>query len=170
MGTEHRCDAGAPAAGQAPRYYRFLDSTGRIHLVDSIDSVPQALRARAECIQYSGSEQSSAVSRVKALVPQGASGWQTFGLGFVTAVIAVLVFKRLPGTFRIFLRLAIAFGVVALLGGLYLGYIRRMTQPSSTDTLATPGALIDDAKQAVDQLNARMKAQQEELKEIERAR
>jgi hypothetical protein len=113
------------------------------------------------CIEYS--EQPDAAS---AVLPGGLSGLKTFALGFGAALLVVLVFKKLPGTMRLLLRVAIIGGFVALLGGAYLGWVRRTTQQSS-DILAGPGAMIDEAKQAVAKMNARIQAEQAELKETE---
>jgi hypothetical protein len=161
MGMDHGCGATSPVGVHGARYYRFQDAGGRTHLVDSIDSVPQALRASAVCIEFG--EQPDAAS---AVLPRGLTGLQTFGLGFGAALLVVLVFKKLPGTMRLLLRVAIVGGVVALLGGAYLGWVRRTTQQSN-DVLAGPGAMIDDAKQAVAKMNARIQAEQAELKETE---
>jgi hypothetical protein len=123
--------------------------------------VPQALRSSAVCIEYR--EQPDAPSGV---LPRGLTGLQTFGLGFGAALLVALVFKKLPGTMRLLLRVTIIGGFVALLGGAYLGWVRRTTQQSN-DVLAGPGAMIDDAKQAVAKMNARIQAEQAELKETE---
>jgi hypothetical protein len=149
---------------RSARYYRFQDASGRVHLVDSLDSVPQTLRARAACIEYPA-EPSVLPS---GLVPQGSSGYQMFGLGFAAALLVAFVFSKLPGSLRLFARFAIIGGVVVLLAGAYLGWLRRTTHQSA-DALAGPGALIDDAKSAVAKMNARISAEQAELKETERA-
>jgi ABC-type transport system involved in cytochrome bd biosynthesis fused ATPase/permease subunit len=87
----------------------------------------------------------------------------------VAALGVVFVFSRLPGTLRLVLRLAIIGGVIALLAGAYFGWLRRESQQSH-DALAGPGALIDDAKAAVSKMNARIQAEQAELKETEQAK
>ncbi|HEX3853381.1 MAG TPA: hypothetical protein VHW01_20595, partial [Polyangiaceae bacterium] len=60
-------------------------------------------------------------------------------------------------------------GVIVLLGGAYLGWMRRATGQSH-DALASPTAIIDDAKEAVDKMNARIAAEQAEIKEAEQAK
>ncbi len=156
----------AEARERAPRavYYRFEDANGRIHLVDSLDSVPLSWRARAQRIEYQVEPAASGVP-----LPRSLTFWQTFGLGFTAALLIALVFRRLPGTMRLALRFAIIGGVLALLAGAYLGWVRRATG-SSRDTMATPGALIDDARDAVGKMNARITAEQNELNEAERAK
>jgi hypothetical protein len=167
MPTESSCTAplGSAAAAHGARFYRFQDSSGRTHLVDSLDSVPQALRAHATCIEY-GADPAEAPS---ALLPRSLSGVQIFGLGFALALLVVFVFSRLPGTLRLVLRLAIVGALIAVLAGAYFGWLRRGVGQSN-DTFAGPGALIDDAKGAVAKMNARIRAEQAELKEIEQAK
>ena len=145
-------------------YYRFQDSSGRLHIVDSLESVPQALRPHAERVAYT-----EAPSGAAALLQHGVSSWQMFGLGFAAALLVVLVFKRLPGTMRVVLRLAIVGGIVCLLAGGYLGWMRRATGQAN-DALASPGQIIEDAKSAVAKMNDRQRADQAQLKEIEQAK
>lgn len=171
MGIEHGCDAVSASGAHGARFYRFQDASGRVHLVDSIDSVPSALRSRAACIEYPAEPAglASALTHGGSSAVSSLSPYQTFALGFGAALVVAFVFSRLPGTLRLFLRLAIVGGLVALLAGAYFGWMRRTTQQSDS-MLAGPGALIGDAKRAVDQMNARMRAQQAELKEIEQAK
>jgi hypothetical protein len=91
------------------------------------------------------------------------------GLGFVAALLVTFLFRRLPGTMRLVLRMSIIGGVIVLLGGAYLGWMRRATGQSH-DALASPTAIIDDAKEAVDKMNARIAAEQAEIKEAEQAK
>jgi len=154
--------------GQEPAstavYYRFQDASGRTHIVDSLADVPQASRAQAQRIEYQQRAQPSVLQ-----LPQTLSTWQTFGLGFVAALLVVFLFRRLPGTMRMVLRVGIIGGVIVLLGGAYLGWMRHATGQSS-DALASPRAIIDDAKSAVEKMNARMAAEQTEIKEAEQAK
>jgi hypothetical protein len=159
LGTKSVSDQGSGAV-----FYRFQDASGRVHIVDSLDLVPMAQRGRVERVSYD--EQTS----VNGLLPaHGPNGWQMFALGVGAALLLALLFRRLPNTMRFVLRVAIVAGVVALLGSAYFGWARR-TARQSNDVLATPGALIDDAKAAVDKMNARIKAQQAELKEAAEAK
>jgi hypothetical protein len=159
-------DAGAKQEppGRAS-FFRFTDASGRVHIVDSLDLVPEASRANAEHVRY-GEE--TAVNGLPS-VP-GLAGWQIFALGFGAAVLIGLLVRHMPGTLRLLVRLAIVAGVVALASGAYFGWIRQTTQQPGTSPLATPGALIDDAKSAVEKMNARIRTQQAELKEIEQTK
>jgi len=165
MGTENQCTPGSQASAHGARFYRFEDAQGRLHLVDSIDSVPQALRARAVCIEY----RADATDFSRQIAQAGPNAPRILGLGAAAALLALLVFWRFPSTRRVAARLAILAGVVALLGGAYFAWLRR-NAGLSNDALATPSALIDDAKAAVAKMNARTHAEQNELKETERAK
>ncbi|MEO8903743.1 MAG: hypothetical protein ABI627_19660 [Polyangiaceae bacterium] len=145
-------------------YYRFQDSNGRLHIVDSLESVPQALRPQALRVAYS--EQPTTTT---SLLQHRLSGLETFGLGFGAAMLVVFVFKRLPGTMAIALRIAIVAVIACLLGGGYMGWVRRATGQSGA-TFASPTQIIDDAKDAVAKMNARQQADQTQLKEIEQAK
>src|SRR5450432_3520404 len=136
------------ANGSGAVFYRFQDASGRVHLVDSLDSVPQAERAHAQRIEYGSQNDTTIPSLTSAsgLPSLGAlSSLESFGLGFGAALVAVFLFSRLPGTLRLVLRLAIIGGVVALMAGAYFGWLRRTTHQSG-DAFAGPGALIDDAR------------------------
>ena len=155
-------------------FYRFTDAKGTVHIVDSMDRVPMAERARAERVRYddwtpvNGEQQypqfSSLLHRA-----DGLSGWQMFGLGAGTVLLLVLLFRLLPGARGTVLRLAIVLGIAAVLGGAYLGWTRRVAHQSN-DLLASPGALIEDAKGAVEKMNARVKEQDTQLKEAEQTK
>ena len=154
-------------------FYRFTDASGRVHIVDSLDLVPTPERAHAERIQYDARDEQTPVNGLlpehTPLSTHGPIAWPTLALGVGGAIVLWLVFRRLPGTLRVVLRLAIVASVIALLGGAYLGWTRRIAHQSN-DLIASPGALIDDAKSAVDKMNARMKAQQAEIKEAEQSK
>lgn len=165
MGTENQCTPGSQDSAHGARFYRFEDAQGRLHLVDSIQSVPPALRARAVCIEY----RADAPDFSRQIAQASPNAARIFWLGALAALLVLLLFWRSPGTRRLATRLAILAGVVALLGGAYFAWLRR-NAGLSNDTLATPSALIEDAKAAVAKMNARTEAEQNELKETERAK
>jgi hypothetical protein len=171
MGTENGCAATAASGPHGAQYYRFQDASGRVHLVDSIDSVPQALRAHAACIEFrdDATQLPSLASRGSSLLSHGLRSYQIFGLGFAAALLVALVFSRLPGTRRLVVRSAIVGGAVALLAGAYFGWLRR-TAGQSSEAFTGPSALIEDTKAAIAKMNARTQAEQAELKEIEQAK
>ena len=135
-------------------------------MVDSIDSVPEALRAHAVCIEYRADATHFSEKLVQTAGPNAV--W-IFGLGAAAALLLLFVFWRLPGARRLAVRLTLLAALVALLGGAYFAWLRR-NAGLSNDALATPSALIEDAKAAVAKMNARTQAEQNELKETERAK
>jgi hypothetical protein len=149
----------APAASQAGVYYRFWDAQGRLHIVDSLAEVPAPLRARAERIELAALPHQPSPSH-------SGTHWTSFGLG-VGAALLVLLFVSVRRGSGALLRLGLMIGAVALLALAYFGWIRRQSGQSES-VLASPSALIDDARRAVDQANRRNREQEEALKEIER--
>lgn len=143
--------------GKSAVFYRYRDASGRVHIVDSLDRVPTALRGKVERVEYQEE------TPVNGLLPsQAPSGWQAFALGAVAALLLWFAFKKLP-------RWVLVAGIGVVLCGAYFGWVRRTAQVSS-DAFASPSAMIDDAKLAVEKMNARLQAQQAELKEAERAK
>lgn len=155
-------------------FYRFTDSRGTLHIVDSLDSVPAAQRERAERVQYNAESPSNGERPLQQLTsalqhPERLSGWPMFGLGAAAVLLAVVVFRLLPGAGKTLLRALVALAVVALLGGAYFGWARRVAHQSS-DLLASPTTIVEDAKGAVEKMNARLKEQQLQLKETEQTK
>lgn len=154
----------ATGGGQGAVFYRYRDASGRVHIVDSLDLVPSAQRARVERVQYE--EPATTVgSALAAGRTQAEAHWQPFALGFAAAVALWFVFK---GRSQL-LRWGVVLGGAVLIAGAYFGWLRRTTQSSSA-AFASPTTLIDDAKQAVEKMNARMQTEQAEIKETERAK
>jgi hypothetical protein len=149
-----------PAPSTASVYYRFDDAQGRLHIVDSLDQVPKPLRARAERIELVAPSN-------KPTSWLSGTHWTSFGLGAGAALALVLVFWSMRRGWNPLLKLALVIGVAALLAGAYFGSIRRQSGQSDS-VLASPSALIDDARRAVDQANRRNQEQEEALKEIDR--
>lgn len=154
---------GQSSAGESATFYRFTDASGRVHIVDSLDLVPQAGRSHVERIRYG--EQSPGLP--PALRVMGS--WQTVALGLGALILLWLLARRLPGALRVGLRFGLLALAICLLASAYFGWLRQTTQ-HATATLASPTQLIDDAKSAVEKLNARLRVQQAELKEAEQAK
>jgi hypothetical protein len=155
-------------------FYRYTDASGVVHIVDSLDRVPTTQRERAERVQYDDWTPVNGERPYSEFVgvlhrADGLGGWQMFGLGVGTVLLGALVFRLLPGARGLVLRLAIAVGVAALLGGAYFGWARRVAHQSN-DVFASPGTLIEDAKSAVEKMNAHVKEQQDQLKEAEQTK
>jgi hypothetical protein len=155
-------------AGSAARtevYYRWTDSGGRVHLVSSLDAVPAAVRPRVERLELGVRAAPSVVERAGAAVTSGGSAsWLLLAAGLGVVLIAASRF--MPHGLRWLAKVGVFALVAALLGGLYLGALRRSTGTGDS-LLATPSAIIDDTKQAVEKINQRQMQQQEELRRIQ---
>lgn len=142
-------------------YYRFTDADGRVHLVSSLDAVPHAARPHAQRLEL-------AVQRpaeTAALLPaSGVATWLVAGAGGV--LLLLLLGRYLPGSVRWLAKVAAFAVVVLVLGGLYLGALRRATGAGDA-ALVAPSAIIQDAQQAVEKMNQRQKLRDEELRRIQ---
>lgn len=171
-------------------FYRYEGPDGRVLLVDSLDKLPEAARTKAERLDFPGSEKSALGDAFQGLLPgdatttpNGASAtgspsgvhWPSFVLGLGAGVGAVLILRWLLGSGsssfgkRLLVSTALVIGLAALLGGLYLGWLRKSTGQSDS-SVATPQQIIDDAKRTVKQVEERRKEQQQQLDELERAK
>jgi hypothetical protein len=154
-----------PKQGKEQSFYRWVDGEGRVHIVSSIGSVPEADRPRAEVVTLDGLPRTElpGIGRVTLREPE----WASFAAGFGAALVLVLVYKLLPSGLRTVSRWAIVIGAGALLTAGYLGWVRRSSSAPGSAALATPAALVDDAKAAVERMNQRQADQQRALREIE---
>lgn len=147
-------------------FYRWEDREGRVHIASSLDDVPAAERARSERVALDG----TAAATLPATQVGPSSTWKpdlpSAALGLIAGLVLALLLKLLPGKLR-WVFSAVLFAVVALLlSFVYLGTIRRATG-ASDGLLATPSAMIQDAKNAVEQMNERQRRQAEELRQVE---
>ena len=147
--------------GSGGAIYRYRGPDGRIVVVDSLSEVPEAQRPSAE--------------RVVAIDRPGAAAtdmpwrfdWSSAAVGFgAAALLAVVLFASRRGS-------RVVFGVVLVLGlgvlgmGAYFGLLRKSTGQAGS-ALASPSAVIDDAKRAVEQMERRNNEQEREIREIQR--
>jgi len=145
-------------------YYRWTDGDGRVHLVTSLDAVPVAIRPRVERLELGVPDPPTVAERARSVASNDTGTLLLIGAGVGVALIVASRF--LPHGLRWLAKLGAFAIVAALLGGLYLGMLRRSTG-SSSSLLATPSAIIDDTKRAVEKINQRQKAQEEELRRIQ---
>jgi hypothetical protein len=156
-----------PKSNRSQEFYRWVDADGRLHVVSSLEAVPAAERSRAEHVTLDGATALGSVPSRSAATSMWQPDLGSFSLGFGAALVLGLLFRLLPSGWRGVTRVAVVLGIGALLTGLYLGSIRRAAGVSGAGALASPSALIEDAKAAVQKLDARQKQQEEELRKLE---
>src|SRR6185503_20197783 len=104
-------------------FYRWVDAQGRVHVVTSLDAVPQAARAKAELVALHGAEETTP------LVSGGGAAWQpewiSFAAGFGAALVLSFLFRLLPNGWKGVTRVVVSLGLAALLTGAYLAAVRR---------------------------------------------
>jgi hypothetical protein len=160
-----------PSKDKGQSFYRWVDGEGRVHIVSSPAAIPPAVRPHAELVVLNGAD--SLPGEYPALGGTALGGLTSrppdlfsFAAGFGAALVLLLVYRLLPTSLRAVSRWAIVLGAGALLTAGYLGWVRKSTGGSSA-ALATPAALIDDAKVAVERMNQRQADQERALREIE---
>ena len=155
-----------PKPDKTQEFYRWVDAEGRLDVVSSLDAVPAAERGRTERVTLNGATSLD-------VVPGAAerSSWRlepgSFALGFGAALLLSLLFRLLPNGWRGLTRVAVVVAIGALATGFYLGIVRRATGVAGASALATPGSLIEDAKAAVEKVEASRRRQEEELRKIQ---
>lgn len=156
-----------PKQGKAQVFYRWVDGDGRVHIVSSLDSVPEADRLKAALVLLNGADSSHGEYPALGSASFWQPEWTSFAAGFGVALLLVLIYRLLPSGLRSVTRWAIVLGAAAALTGAYLGWVRRSTGAAGAGALASPSALLEDAKSAVERMNKRQAEQQRELQEIQ---
>ena len=167
-----------PARSQA--FYVYVDKTGMEHIVDSYKLVPKRFRKTAKkWIMDHGDDRgvqqlkdlgASVVQRVETLAsPSGGSGFHlaSFLLGAILAgvlFIASFTFKRGGNLVTKAIVLVVAVGIAS---SAYLGWVRRQAGLTD-DVVATPGKIIQDARDAVRSLEGRLERDRRQLLELEK--
>ncbi len=158
-----------PGDESAQTFYRYEDQSGRVVIVDSLDKLPNHARERAERVEL---RETPVLPAVPSLTAEGAAkpGFHlgSFALGIGAAVLLVVIALLVKRSGSLFLaKLLGGAALVALLGGLYLGLLRRSTGQSD-EIWSSPGAIVDDARRTVDQANEARRKQHEMLEQIQR--
>ena len=155
-------------SGKPQTFYRWVDGQGRVHVVSSLESVPPADRGKASVVELNSED---SLGQYQAVGSASGNSWRpdwtSFTAGFGVALLLALVSRMLPNSWRWLWRVGLVLGAGALLTAAYLGAIRRSTGMPGASALATPSALIEDAKGAVEQMNQRQKQQEEEIRKIQ---
>ena len=154
--------------GKTEQYYRYTGPDGRVYIVQSPESLPPGARDKAEVVSLDPErvrEEHTLSNDGPRFELQGAS----FGIGFVCALLLALLYRIMPGGMRWVSRLAIVGGVGIIGAGLYLGYLRKTTTGAGTASspLASPSALIQDARDAVEKAQTARQKQEQEIRDIQ---
>lgn len=155
-----------PRSGQEQTFYRWVDSGGRVHIVSSLDSIPAAERGKASIVQLDAATATHGEYEAPSVL-SWRPDWLSFGAGFGAAVVLLVVYQLLPSSLRGVWRMAVVLALAAGMAGAYLGLVRGSTTAPGGAALSSPGALIDDAKSAVQRMNQRQAEQEQQLREIQ---
>jgi hypothetical protein len=158
-------DAARTRSAEGAQFYRYTDD-GRVVIVDDLSRIPARLRDSAESIRF---ERPSTVSLPALRELPERVHWASFLAGASVALVVTLAVLALRRRVHGLMRWAIALGVLALGAGAYFGWLRRMGGQSE-QLLGSPQSLIEDARAAVERMNERTRAQQQELRELETQR
>jgi hypothetical protein len=143
-------------------FYRYRGPDGRIVVVDSLSEVPEAQRPGVERVQFAEHPAGTA-----AVDRDWRFDWPSAASGFLVAsLLGVLIFTSRRGS-RWVLGVALLLGLMVLGTGAYFGFLRRSTGQGGSP-FASPSAVIDDAKRAVDQADRRNKQQDQLIYDIQR--
>lgn len=151
-----------PESNRPQNFYRWVDQEGRLHVVSSLDAVPASERGRLEQVTLNEAQRS--VIDPLSWRPD----WSSFALGFGAALLATLLMRLLPGSWKRGAGILVGLLAIVLLTGAYLAAVRRSAGVEGGGALTAPSALIQDAKNAVEKMNESRRLRDEQLQEIER--
>jgi uncharacterized membrane protein (Fun14 family) len=156
-------DKGLPGAtasgdgGSGQVFYRYTSPDGRLVITDTPPGGAGPAGGPSEVVVLEPPPPKSVLSGLEMR-----SLWVGVVLGILAGFLLSWALRVVPRIGRFLIGAAVlAVGALA-----YLGWIRRSTGLSQ-DLAATPQALVDDAKRAVEKMNARIREQDEELKKVE---
>lgn len=148
------------SAGSAV-FYRYRNPSGRVVIVDSLSQVPASEREQAERVVLGAPPRAAGPTFTDRLdLPSFAAG---FGLALLLASVVLFVTRGSLRWLGFLLVLAVAIGG----SGAYFGWLRRSTG-QDTAVFASPAALIEDAKRAVETAKQRQGAQERVIDDIKR--
>lgn len=165
--------AGAGTGGGAERgvtgdatFYRYRDPQGRVVIVDSLARVPGGSRNAVETVVLARPEPSALT--VADTTIRGLHG-PSFAAGAGCALLLTLAWLGLRRVGSRLLRLSLLAGLLVLGAGAYFGWLRRVSGHEGP-LFASPAALIDDARSAVQKMNERSREQEKILRDLESQR
>lgn len=214
-----------PETQAPPGFYRYTDAQGHTHVVDHLEAIPEAYRAKAERVEskdhgdlfafedgqghtliadsleaipaeFQKLAKKVDLPHAKAVVAELEKQAKSakkgglakakeaqrevgdvipfvkdldipsmmFGVGLTLTFVLVMSFVRRTG--RVIAKLGMIVLIVAFVAGAYFAWIRRVAGLGDTK-LASPTAMVDDAKKAAKQMQDKLDAQQRMLKKIE---
>jgi hypothetical protein len=164
----HRIEpAPPPEPSEGAAYYRY-DDHGRVVIVDSLARVPAAARHTAKPIALPApAAPAGALQQI--MEAPARFHWPSFAAGVGCAVIVALVALSLRRGMGRLMRYALVAGAVAVGAAAYFGWVRRTTGQDGA-LFASPKAMIDDARSAVEKMNERTREQQRVLEELQKER
>jgi uncharacterized membrane protein (Fun14 family) len=157
MGDKNLPGGVASGGGSGQVFYRYVNPEGRLVITDAPPGGPAPGGGPADVVVLEPPPPKSIMSGLDTR-----SLWVGVALGVVGGFTLSWLLRVIPRVGRLVVGAAIL--VVGALA--YLGWMRR-SAGLSQDLAATPQALVDDAKRAVEKMNARMHQQDEELKKLE---
>jgi len=166
-GAEKGAAASAEAAADQAVFYRYRDISGRVVIVDSITAVPTSARSTVEAIVPPPPPATPLAALPETLARD--LHLPSFAAGAVAGLIAAVLLFVLLRVKTMLVRVVLLGVLAAAGGGLYLGWVRR-TAGQGGALVASPAALIDDARSAVQKMNERAREQQRVLEEIQSER
>jgi hypothetical protein len=147
-------------------FYRYRDPQGRVVIVDSLARVPSGSRKAVETVELARPEP-SVLTIADATVRD--LHWPSFAAGAGVALLLTLAWLGLRRVGTPLLRFSLLGGLVLLGAGAYFGWLRRVSGHEGP-LVASPAALIEDARSAVRKMNERSREQERILKDLESLR
>jgi hypothetical protein len=147
-------------------FYRYHDESGRLVIVDSLARVPSSARGAVETVELAPAPGLLALPTRFAQDFHGPSFIAGAAAALALGLVWLLLRRSQGGRVVRWVLLA---GVVMAGSGAYLGWVRRTTGQGDS-LVASPAALIDDARSAVQKMNERSREQQQVLKDLEAER
>jgi len=164
----HRVEpASSSEPSEGATYYRY-DDHGRVVIVDSLARVPAAARHTARPIALPAPP-APAGALQQIMDAPARLHWPSFAAGVGCSVIALLLalsFRRSMGRL---MRYALVAAALAVGSAAYFGWVRRTTGQDAA-LFASPKAMIEDARSAVEKMNERTREQQKVLEELQKER
>ncbi len=162
------------------KFFTYRDADGHLYLSDSLEGIPKKYRELAEEVKL-GERLKQARQLPKKSLKEAKKVQREVGdvlpfvkdldlpsvtVGFALSLGVLLVLSIVKRTGKLLIKLALLVAICALIGGAYLGWLRRAAGLGDSK-LSSPKAVIDDAKKAATQFQKRLDEQEKTLHKIE---